>query len=96
MVARRYIERFIGCVENLTNPNCKMSLKEKRSHVKKMLSKNSVKWSLKHAKPRSGYMKMLLIPLRMNNISLTLLEAMAITFVKTRNTKTFAKLKGGR
>lgn len=96
MVARRYIERFIGCVENLTNPNCRMTLKEKRLLVKKMLSKKSVAWSLKHAKPKSRYMKLLLIPIRMNNVSLTLLEAKAITFVKTRNTKMFAKLKGGR
>lgn len=96
MVARRYIERFIGCVENLTNPNCKMPGKEKRECIKKMLNKHSVKWSLKHAKPRSGYMKLLLIPVKMNSVILTLLEAKLITYVKTHNTKIFARLKGGR
>ena len=30
MIARRYVERFIGCVENVTNPKCDMSKKEKK------------------------------------------------------------------
>lgn len=28
MLARRYVERFVGCVENITNPKCEMSEKE--------------------------------------------------------------------
>lgn len=96
MIARRYVERFIGCVENLTNPKCELSYGEKRKQVKEMLSKAHVAESLKLAKPRSTYMKILLIPLKMNNVTLTLLESQAITFVKTRNTKLFSKLKARR
>lgn len=95
-LARRYIERFIGCVENLTNPKCGLKSKEKRAQIKKMLSNPRVKWSLKTAKPRSGYMKIMLIPIKINNITLTLLEGKAISFVKCRNTRLFAKLKAGR
>lgn len=96
MVARRYIERFIGCVENLTNPKCTLTAKEKRSEVKKMLSAHNVKWSLKFAQPRSLLMKIMLIPVKMNNVTLTLLECKVISFVKTRNTKIFATLKARR
>lgn len=96
MIARRYVERFVGCVENLTNPKCELSYGEKRKQVKEMLSKPHLKESLKLAKPRSSYMKILLIPLKMKNVTLTLLECQAITFVKTRNTKLFSKLKARR
>lgn len=96
MIARRYIERFVGCVENLTNPNCDLKYREKREKVKMMLGKKRVDQTLVLAVPRSIYMKLMLIPIKMKNVTLTLLEAQMITFVKTRNTKLFAKLKAGR
>lgn len=95
-LARRYIERFIGCVENLTNPKCVLSYRQKRSEVRRMLENQRVRESLKLAVPRSFYMKIMLMPVRMKNVTLLLLEASAITFVKTRNVKLFAKLKAGR
>lgn len=95
-LARRYIERFIGCVENLTNPKCALKTKEKRNEIKKMLFNPRVKWALKTAKPHSSYMKVMLIPIKMNNVTLTLLEGKAISFVKCRSIKLFAKLKAGR
>lgn len=96
MVSRRYVERLVGCVENLTNPKCELSYGEKRKQVKEMLRKPHLKKSLKLAKPRSSYMKILLIPLKIKSVTLTLLECQAITFVKTRNTKLFSKLKARR
>ncbi len=96
MIARRYVERLIGCVENLTNPKCTLSYGEKRKQVKEMLAKPQVAESLKLTKARSSYMKILLIPLKMKSVTLTLLECQAISFVKTRNTKLFSKLKAGR
>lgn len=96
MLARRYIERFIGCVENLTNPKCNLSYHQKRVEVKKMLEKKRVSNMAALAKPKSLYMKILLIPVKLKNVTLTLLEAQMITFVKVRNTKLFSKLKAGR
>lgn len=95
-LARRYIERFIGCVENITNPDCKMSKKEKRAEIKKMLSNPNVKESLKYAKSNSSYMKIMLIPYKMNSALLVYTESKIITFVKRRFTKLFTKLKAGR
>lgn len=96
MLARRYVERFVGCVENITNPKCEMSEKEKRQEIKRMLNNPRVGKMLKIARPRSGYMKIMLIPIRMKNTMLTYLEAKIISYVKVNNTKLFTKLKVGR
>lgn len=96
MVARRYIERFIGCVENITNPKCTMKFKDKYHQVKKMLSEHNVKWALRFAEPKSKYMKIMLIPIKMNSTLLTLMECKIISTVKVKNVKLFATLKAGR
>ncbi len=95
-LARRYIERFIGCVENITNPDCTLSGKEKRAEIKKMLKNPNVKWALKNTRANSAYMKIMLIPFKMKSTLLVYLESMTITFVKRRFTKLFTKLKAGR
>ena len=96
MIARRYIERFIGCVENVTNPKCEMTEKEKRREIKKMLANPRVAEMARHARPHSSYMKIMLLPVKWKSTLLTYLEAKIITYVKTKNTKLFTKLKVGR
>ncbi len=95
-LARRYIERFIGCVENITNPGCTLSSREKIAEIKKMLKNSNVAWALANAKVNSSYMKIMLIPYKMKSTLLVYLESMTITFVKRRFPKHFAKLKAGR
>lgn len=96
MIARRYVERFIGCVENLTNPNCTMTLRQKRKKVKEMLSKKHVRECVRIMVPRSTYMGFMVLPVKWRNVTLLLLEAKIISFVKTKNMKMFASLKAGR
>jgi glycosyltransferase EpsJ len=96
MVARRYIERMIGCITNVTSSKCTLSGKERREQIRTMLYNPRVDKALKLAKPRSGYMKLMLVPIRWKATWLTWLESSIITFVKERNTKLFAKLKAGR
>ena len=95
-VARRYIERIIGCVENVTNRNCPLSSKEKKAEIKRIISTDRVKNAVKTAKPNSKYMKIMLLPIKWNNAGLTYMEGRVISKVKSGNTKTFAKLKAGR
>ena len=95
-LARRYVERLIGCVENVTNKNCTLKAGEKRREIKKMISTDTAREYLSVAKPRSAYMKIMLIPIKMNSALLTFIEGSVISFVKSRNTKLFAKLKAGR
>lgn len=64
-------ERFIGCVENITNPKCEMSASEKRKEIKQMMKNPRLKQMLKLAKPRSNYMKLMVLPLKWNNFLLT-------------------------
>lgn len=96
MISRRYVDRLIGCVENLTNPNCDLSYGEKRKQVKEMLNKRRVSQTIAIAKPKSFYSKLLYLPIKMKNVTLTLLESGVISYVKSHNTKIFAKLKAGR
>jgi glycosyltransferase EpsJ len=96
MVARRYIERMIGCITNVTSSKCTLSGRERRAQIRTMLHNPRVDEALAVAKPRSAYMKVMLIPIRMKSTWLTWLESAVITFVKERNTKLFAKLKAGR
>ncbi len=95
-LGRRYIERIIGCIENVTNKNCTLSAKEKKQEIKKMISNVAVKDAVRTAKPNSNYMKLMLMPIKWNNVGLTYLEGNVISFIKSRNTKVFAKLKAKR
>ncbi|MBR6271636.1 MAG: glycosyltransferase family 2 protein [Lachnospiraceae bacterium] len=95
-LARRYIERFIGCLENLTNKSCTLSKKEVKEKIKEMLASPRVDEALSFARPRSRMMKLMLLPVRRKNVWLTYREAKTISFVKSRNTRVFAALKAGR
>lgn len=95
-IARRYIERVIGCIENVTNKNCTLTPAEKKAQIKKMINAPAVRDALRKAKARSLYMKVMLLPIRWNNVTLTYWEGCFISWVKRGNTKIFAKLKAGR
>ncbi len=95
-LARRYIERVIGCIENITNKNCTLSYKEKIAEIKKIISNEKVAPLLKTMVPQSTYMKIMLIPIKMKSAPLTHLEGTVISKVKTGNVKLFAKLKSNR
>lgn len=95
-IARRYIERIIGCIENVTNKNCTLTAKEKRAEIKKMITSKTATWAVHTAKPNSKYMKILLIPIKMKAVLLTKWQSQFISWVKRTNTKSFAKLKAKR
>lgn len=95
-LSRRYIERIIGCIENVTNKNCSLSAKEKKAEIKKIIKTKRVRKALRRAKPNSDYMKIMLIPIKLRSVRLTYLEGKVISFVKRHSTKIFAELKAGR
>ena len=96
MIQRRYIERMVGCITNVTSSKCTLSGKERRAQIKEMLHNPRVDVALKYAKPRSKYMKIMLLPIRWKNVTLAWVESAVITFVKEHNGKMFAKMKAGR
>lgn len=96
MVQRRYIERVIGCIENLTNSACTLSKKEKKARIRKMITGERARTALKYAKPNSFTMRMMLFPLKIKWTGLAYLEGIIISKVKAGNVKLFASLKANR
>ncbi len=96
MVCRRYAERIVGCIENVTNPNCTLSKKERKAEIRAILQNPRVPEALQYARPRSRYMKLMLLPVKWKNVTLCYLEGVLISSMKRRHVKTFAKLKANR
>lgn len=96
MLSRRYIERVVGCVENVTNSACTLTKKEKKEQIRMMITSDDAVEALKKAKPNSLVMKLMLIPFKMKCVGLTYLEGTVISKIKSGNVKLFAKLKANR
>lgn len=95
-LARRYAERLVGCIENVTNKNCTLSSEEKRTAIRTMISTPQAREALKLAKPRTKMMGIVLCPLRMGNVQLTMMQSSVISWVRQNSTNLFARLKANR
>lgn len=95
-LARRYAERLVGCIENVTTKNCPLSHAEKRAEIKAMISTPQAKAALALAQPRTSMMRAVLKPLRMGNVNLTMLQSSVISWVRQNSTNLFARLKANR
>lgn len=95
-VSRRYVERLIGCVENLTNPRCTLNETEKRAEIKKMIFAENCSEALRYAKPHTAMMWGMLLPFKLKSVWFTYSEGCVISRVKATNTKLFARLKAKR
>ena len=96
MIQRRYIERLVGCIENVCNPACELSRAEKLRLVEKMITSDRAQLAVATAQPRSRMMKVMLMPIKAKNARMALHEGEFISFVKRHNTKVFATLKANR
>lgn len=96
MVYRRYVERVVGCIENVTNPNCTLPRKGRKEEIRKILRNPRVSEALVHARPRSKYMRLMLMPVKWKNVTLCYAEGVLISAIKRRHVKTFARLKANR
>lgn len=95
-LARRYAERLVGCIENVTNRNCTLSFADKKAAIHKMISTPQAREALKLARPRTKMMGVVLCPLRMGNANLTLMQSLLISWVRQNSTNLFARLKANR
>ena len=95
-LSRRYVERIVGCIENLTNKNCTEKLSVKLKTIKSIITSSRVRENIKLAKPNSKYMTIMLIPIKARLTLLTYLEGKVISYIKSHNTKIFATLKANR
>lgn len=95
-LARRYIERIIGCIENITNKGCNEPTLIKLKSIRNIIKSDRVQRAVKIAEPNSNYMAIMLIPIRLKFTFLTYLEGKVISFIKTHSTRVFATLKANR
>ena len=96
MVQRRYIERLVGCIENVCNPSCTLSSAEKLRQIDEMIKSDRAQLAVSIAEPRSKMMGAMLVPIRRKDARMALAEGRFISFVKRHNTKLFATLKANR
>lgn len=96
VVQRRYVERLIGCIENVCNPSCDLPAAEKVSLIEQMITSDRAQLAVELAQPRSRMMRTMLVPIKNKNAQLAYHEGRFISFVKTHNTKMFATLKSRR
>ena len=96
VVHRRYIERLVGCIENVCNPSCELTPNEKINAIDKMICSDRAQIAVALAKPRSRMMQTMLLPIKAKNARLAYREGRVISFVKSHNTKVFATLKARR
>ena len=96
MVHRRYVERLVGCIENVCNPACKLSPTEKIELIEQMITSERAQIAVALAKPRSRMMQTMLVPIKTQNARMAYREGQIISFVKSHNTRMFATLKARR
>ena len=96
MVQRRYIERLVGCIENVCEPACELPNPERQELVRQMISSERAQQAVVEAEPRSTMMRVMLWPIRRKNVSLTMKEGKFIAFVKRHNSRMFSTLKASR
>lgn len=95
-LSRRHIERIIGCIENVYNKNSTKTAKEKRQEIKAILDEPNTAECARLAKPRSGKVKILLIPIKMKNVTVSSWVGKFISYVKRSNPQKFTHLKNTR
>ena len=96
MIARRYLDRIFGCIENLSNRQSNLSRADSKKLLLNMLDNPRLKKCLKYAKGHSFYLKIMYFTLRIRNFYILILEAQLITFVKSNIPSVFCFLKAKR
>jgi glycosyltransferase EpsJ len=95
-VYRRYAERLVGCVENVTCPDAGLSRREQRAAVRQMVSTPQAKLAVERTRPHSRMMAAMLWPVKAGHPYVAYLEGRLIGLVKRRFGKLFAHLKARR
>lgn len=95
-LSRRYLERLIECIENVTNVKSKLTKKEQKLKIKEMISSPKIKEMIEVAKPNTLILKLVLLPLKIQSVNWAYFQSRFITFVRKHNLKLFTMLKNKR
>lgn len=92
--SRRFIERVLGCVENICGSN--LSVKQKKKEINKIINHNLTNKTLKISKLNSKKIKIMVIPIKLKCTWLLYKMGCYINKVRIMNPKLFNKLKNKR
>lgn len=95
-LARRYIERVIGCIENEFEDSGYVCPKEQYKAIKNMINHPYTQESVKFAKPKSTKVKVMLLPIKINNTFFCFCMGKLIHYVRKNNPELFIRLKQNR
>lgn len=95
-VSREFVERTAGCIENIFHAESALTGKDKKARIAEVISNPDVREALKYAECRSKKMRILVMPLKLQNTELTWLVYRAVYAVRKSDPVLFHKLKGKR
>ncbi len=95
-VCREFTERIAGCIENVFHAERELSGKEKRERIRKMISHLDVREAVSGAKCRSRKMRLLVFPIKRQNVLLTYVTYGLVYKVRRVSPELFHRLKGCR
>lgn len=91
---RRYIERVLGCIENVYCSD--MKFKERYKEIKKIIHDPITREAIKYAQPKSKKIKIMLLPIKMKLVLATMLMGRTFNTIKNKFPSLFNKLKNRR
>jgi glycosyltransferase EpsJ len=91
---RRYIERILGCIENVYCSN--MKFKERYNEIKTMINDLTTIEAIKYIKPKSKKIKIMIIPIKLRLTLIAMLMGKIFNSIKTKHPDLFNKLKNRR
>ncbi len=96
MVSRRYVDRVIGCVENITCADCNLDIRKKLERIGIMIRSERVSEALKYAHPAAMTSKLLYFSLRLKSPLVMYIEGRVISYTKSHMARLFTYLKTNR
>ena len=96
VVYRRYAERLVGCIENVTCKDAGLSRAEQRRLVREMVSTPQARLAVEKTRPHTLMMRLMLWPIKGGHPWVAYMEGRVISFVKRHSTRLFSKLKARR
>ncbi len=96
MLARRYVERVFGVLENIVCRQSPLSPREKRAAIRKLIRSREVRESARRAQSRSIHMKLMLLVILTGSARLTHCLSRLISYAKVHCRRTFTYLKRHR
>jgi len=91
---RRFIERILGCIENIYCSD--INFKNRYKQIKRIINDDITQKCLKNAIPKSKKIKMMLIPIKLKITILVMIMGKLLHVIKNKYPAIFNKLKNKR